>query len=286
MTIRVERFPDAPALLGRVGGYLAAREAEHNLLFGILDALSLDPSVSDGPPYLAAVLVGDRVVAVTLRTPPRHLVLSEMADLEAIGPIVDDLTASKYDVPSVVGPVEVVRAFADRWSAATGRPHRRVMSERAFRLSRVIPARPTPGSMRLAARTDRDLLVDWLQAFVHEALPDEENSPAEAEASVARRFDKGTRRNYLWEVHREVVSWTGVGGRTPNGTRIGPVYTPPRHRGHGYASAVVAAASQAQLDEGLAFCFLFTDLANPTSNRIYQSIGYEPVTDIDVYAFD
>ena len=80
------------------------------------------------------------------------------------------------------------------------------------------------------------------------------------------------------------MSWAGVGGRTPNGTRIGPVYTPPSERGHGYASALVAAASQAQLDEGLAFCFLFTDLANPTSNHIYQAIGYEPVTDIDAYA--
>ena len=82
------------------------------------------------------------------------------------------------------------------------------------------------------------------------------------------------------------MSWAGVGGRTPNGTRIGPVYTPSAERGHGYASAVVAAASQAQLDEGLAFCFLFTDLANPTSNRIYQAIGYEPVTDVDAWYFD
>jgi predicted GNAT family acetyltransferase len=41
----------------------------------------------------------------------------------------------------------------------------------------------------------------------------------------------------------------------------------------------VAAVSQAQLDAGLRFCFLYTDLANPTSNKIYQAIGYRPVTD-------
>jgi predicted GNAT family acetyltransferase len=81
------------------------------------------------------------------------------------------------------------------------------------------------------------------------------------------------------------VSWAGAGGRTPHGTRIGPVYTPPEHRRRGYAGALVAATSQAQLDEGLEFCFLFTDLANPTSNHVYQAIGYEPVTDIDVYVF-
>ena len=74
-------------------------------------------------------------------------------------------------------------------------------------------------------------------------------------------------------------------GATPNGIRIGPVYTPPDRRGHGYASALTAGASQDQLDRGRRFVFLFTDLANPTSNKIYQAIGYEPVCDVDAYLF-
>ena len=63
------------------------------------------------------------------------------------------------------------------------------------------------------------------------------------------------------------------------------MYTPPPARGRGYASALVAEASQLQLDAGRRFCFLFTDLANPTSNHIYQAIGYEPVRDVDEYRF-
>jgi predicted GNAT family acetyltransferase len=77
----------------------------------------------------------------------------------------------------------------------------------------------------------------------------------------------------------------GVGGRTPTGVRIGPVYTPPERRGVGYTSNLVAAASQEQLDAGRSFVFLFTDLANPTSNHIYEAIGFEPVSDIDRYVF-
>lgn len=283
--MRVEQFPDAPAMLERAGAFLAAREAEHNLLFGILDSLSRDPTVSDGPPYLAVVVENDDVVAACLRTPPRQLVLSEIDDLTALAPIVDHLVASNDDVPSVVGPVAAARAFAEQWTARTGAAHRLRLSERAFRLSTVTRPRATAGSMRLAAGGDFDLLVDWLLAFVKEALPDEVDSRSDAETVVHRWLDVGTKRNYLWEVAGEPVSWAGVGGRTPNGTRVGPVYTPPEHRGRGYASALVAAASQAQLDEGLQFCFLFTDLANPTANHIYQAIGYEPVTDIDVYAF-
>ena len=90
----------------------------------------------------------------------------------------------------------------------------------------------------------------------------------------------------LWEDGDEPVSIAGWGGRTPNGIRIGPVYTPPDRRSRGYGSAVTAAVSASQLAGGRQFCFLYTDLANPTSNRIYMDIGYEPVCDSVDYAFE
>ena len=77
----------------------------------------------------------------------------------------------------------------------------------------------------------------------------------------------------------------GASGRTPNGIRVGAVYTPPEKRRRGYASALVAALSQEQLDGGKKFCFLYTELANATSNKIYQQVGYEPVSDVDEYGF-
>jgi hypothetical protein len=82
------------------------------------------------------------------------------------------------------------------------------------------------------------------------------------------------------------VSLAGWGGRTPNGVRIGPVYTPPEHRRRGYGSAVTAAVTAEQLAAGRTFCFLYTDLANPTSNKIYTEIGYELVCDAIDYAFE
>lgn len=81
------------------------------------------------------------------------------------------------------------------------------------------------------------------------------------------------------------MSIAASAGPTPNGIRIGPVYTPPEHRGRGYASAVTAAASQTELGMGRRFIFLFTDLSNPTSNKIYQQIGFEPVIDVDQLQF-
>ena len=284
MTATLERFGDLDAFVARVNPFLAAREAEHNLQFGILDSLHRDVSIFAGPPYLAAVTAEGRVVAVAIRTPPYNLVLSQVDDAAAVDLVVDDLIASGDATPGAVGPVEAVRRLAERWTSRTGQPHRRQLSERTFRLSKVVAPRPTSGAMRIAGLADRGLLVDWLRAFTKEALPEDEPALG-AEETVDRWLGTGARRNYLWEVEGRAVSWAGVGGRTPHGTRVGPVYTPPSERGRGYASSLVAAVSQAQLDEGLSYCFLFTDLANPTANHIYRAIGYEPVADIDVYAF-
>ena len=124
--------------------------------------------------------------------------------------------------------------------------------------------------------------MDWIVAFGREALPD---ADAERVAAVVDQSLAGIgRRIFLWD-DGEPASLAGAGGATPNGIRIGPVYTPPARRERGYASALTAALSQAMLDEGRRFCFLYTDLANPTSNRIYQAIGYEAVTDALMVGF-
>src|SRR5207244_2654630 len=122
------------------------------------------------------------------------------------------------------------------------------------------------------------LIAAWAQAFHEEAL---DSAPDQDYDLIAERWIKGIGRTaYLWEDEGRVVSLTGVGGLTPHGIRVGPVYTPPELRSRGYASNLVAQVSQAQLDSGRQFVFLFTDLANPTANKIYQDIGYEPVIDV------
>src|SRR5206468_2082657 len=95
------------------------------------------------------------------------------------------------------------------------------------------------------------------------------------------------RQMFLWkDASGHAVTMAGWSGRTPNGTRINAVYTPPENRRRGYASACVASLSQHLLDSGRRFCFLYTDLTNPTSNNIYQKIGYQRVGDWTNRYFD
>jgi predicted GNAT family acetyltransferase len=157
------------------------------------------------------------------------------------------------------------------------------MQERIYRLERLIEPGPIAGQSRIATVDDRAVLYDFVTAFMREAL--DRHDDDYAREIVDRGLDLGQRTFYLWD-DGGVVSLAATGGTTPNGIRLGPVYTPPALRGRGYGSAVTAAASRAELDAGRRFIFLFTDLANPTSNKIYQSIGYEPVTDIDQLVFE
>ncbi len=278
----VLRASSVRGFMDLAGEFLEAREAEHNLIFGICSQIDADPSQYVAAPYLAAVLHGDRVVGAAIRTPPWRLVLSVMDHPGAAHRLVDDLMDES--LPGVVGPSMAAEHFAEGWTRATRVPATLSRHERAFRLQKVIPPRPASGGMILAGEAHRALLADWVQAFHEEALT---GGPAQDWDQVADRWLRGLgRMPYLWVDTDRVVSLTGVGGLTPRGIRVGPVYTPPADRGRGYASNLVAEASQLQLDSGREFVFLFTDLANPTSNKIYQDIGYEPVIDIDEYDFE
>lgn len=277
----LQRFAEVGDFLEVAGDFLVAREAEHNLILGICSNLRDTPEAFSDAPYLAAVRVGERVAAAALQTPPFRLVLSEIDDPAAIPLLVADLL--DRDLPAVMGPVEHVRAFVEEWAARGGPAAHLIESERIFRLTAVRPPRPVPGRRRVAMPGDRGLVAAWIEAFMREAFGVAD--PAEVAATTDRWLAGRGRTLYLWE-DGEAVSLCGIGGPTPNGIRIGPVYTPPEARGRGYASALVATVSQAELDAGRRFCFLFTDQANPTSNHIYQTIGYEPVRDVDVYRFD
>ena len=280
-TMTVVRHGAAAAFLDAAGDFLVAREAEHNLIFGVCATLAADPGYTSDP-YLATVSTAGRVVGAAIMTPPWNLVLSCTDESDSVMALAADLDERGITIPGVTGPVEIAGRFAEAWSRTHRVTNGRRIAERVYRLERVVAPEGVPGTVRVATAADRDLLVAWVDEFLAEAL--DRDDPDQAAALVDRSFRTGTRTWYLWD-DGGPVSVAAAGGPTPNGIRIGPVYTPPDRRRRGYASALTAATSQAELDKGRRFIFLFTDLANPTSNKIYRAIGYEPVIDIDQVAF-
>jgi predicted GNAT family acetyltransferase len=282
--IEVRRLPDVETFLEEAGSFLAEREAEHNLLFGICSHLIRDPLAFGETPYLALSRDGHRIVGAAIRTAPYNLVLSETDDLAAIEPLARDVRASVPALPGVLGPGKAASAFVRAWCERGSRSATLAMSSRIYRAARATPPSGVAGAVRPSVDADRELMTRWLDAFTAEALPEgAAHDPSGREIERRRSDPDGGWR--VWEDEGRTVSLAGFGSRTPNGIRIGPVYTPPALRGKGYASALVGQMTAELLDGRHRFCFLFTDLANPTSNGIYQRIGYESVTDVDQYAF-
>ena len=273
----LERHNTAASFLKRAQSWLLRNEAENNLILGIAASLARHPDESAEAPYLATVERERSLVGCALRTPPYKLLLTR-ADSVAVEEIARDLANSSPELPAVLAPDDTAAAFASSWSTHTGATSRRGMHQRIYELDRVSPPE-CPGRLRQASVEDLDTVVEWATGFIGEAGPSEAGDPAE----YARRMIAAG-AVYLWE-DGEPVSMAAWQGPTPNGVRISLVFTPPERRRRGYASACVATLSQLQLEQGRRFCFLFTDLANPTSNRIYQRIGYRPVCDISDYLF-
>lgn len=286
--MKLTRYDDARAFYDRIEAFLLAHEAEHCLMLGLRATLIQQPDYFGEPPYLAVIEEGEEIAGAALRTPPFNLALSLMPNGKLAGAalalLAQDVRTVYPTLSGVLGPSALSRAFAEEWQRMTGQAYHPGIKERIYRLDQVIPVSGVPGTLRRAAEADRALLVTWMAAFHTEALGNRE--PLDAERWVDDVLHSSIRTVYLWEDDGGVpVSMAGYTGPTPHGMRIGPVYTPPELRRRGYASACTAAASQALLDAGRRFCFLFTDLANPTSNHIYQTIGYQPVCDVDEYRF-
>jgi Predicted acetyltransferase len=285
-TMHLKRYTDVDAFYQAAGEFLLRHEAENCLIVGICTALRENiKAYGTIPPYFVTVADDVGIIAAAIMTPPHKLVLSYSDIPEALEMIAVDAIAANGLLPGVLGPSSLSKRFAMHWHELTDQPVELGMSQRIYKLEKVKHPSAVPGRMRRVVEEDRTTILRWLFDFHQEAVGGKlQENPFEKQFNSA--LEGKIRRYFVWENSAgEPVSFAGCTGPTQNGLRIGPVYTPPEQRKRGYASALVAALSQLILDEGRSFCFLFTDLANPTSNHIYQEIGYTPVIDVDEFVF-
>jgi GNAT superfamily N-acetyltransferase len=271
------RHADVTSFAQRAVPWLLQSEAEHNLILGIIEQLKQHRSIGAGEPYLLTVEHDDHVAGCVFRTPPYKLGLTRMPH-GAIAALVNEVGDVFDELPAVMGPSPQARAFAEAWASSKGKSARIGMRQRIYELREVVPPpKPALGQLRLAGKRDLELLVTWLDEFAVETRVGTVNTRTFAENHI------NNKTVFLWEDEGEPRTSSLFAGLTPHGVRVGFVYTPPAFRRRGYASACVAAVSQKAFDSGYEFCCLYTDLSNPTSNDIYQRIGYTPVCDVVDY---
>lgn len=288
--LRLHRFTDVRKFLDLTGAYLAAREAENNLILGLTHTLQHNPKAYPGQPYLGAVSEGSVVLAAALMTVPHQAILAWSEHEEAVRMLAGDVWTFRPDTPGVHGPRPTGLWFGEAWDTLTSLEPVLAMAERVFRLERVIPVVDVPGQLRQARPDEWPMLAEWSVAFAAESLQ-HSTGPSYSAAELLTRWRSTPLQSpelggmMVWDVGGRPVSYAQYKGPTPQGMRIGPVYTPPALRRQGYASALVAGVSAQILNFGRRFVFLYTDQANPTSNHIYQAVGFEPVCEVDEYRF-
>lgn len=212
-------------------------------------------------------------LSVLIRTAPYNAVIAAGGRFDHREVLLEDLLARGVALPGFTGLAQDAAQAADWWSSRTGLTSRVATRLGIYRLTEVSDKPRAPGRMRPARADDRDMVIEWFVGF-NEVTGNALRDPVETWDS----FNKGdVRQLHIWEVDDVPVSVAGLSGQTPNGRRIGPVYTPPEARRHGYAEALVARLSSTILAAGARFCFLYTDLDFPTSNHVYRDVGYEQV---------
>jgi RimJ/RimL family protein N-acetyltransferase len=243
----------AEEFLEQAGAVLLADEGRHNLMLGVAANVRGLPHLFPGARFWAVD------GAAALQTPPYNLAVARPRDADALAALA---AVIDVELPGVTGAVPEVDDFAALW----GRHTELTRDDNIWELRELRPPPPVEGSPRAATHDDLPLLLEWFAWFnLDERL---------VRRQVEQRLGSADGGVTLWDVDGETVSMCGYGSPTPNGIRIGAVYTPQEQRGRGYATAVTAEVSRRQLERGRC-CFLYTDAANATAEGVYRRLGYQ-----------
>jgi predicted GNAT family acetyltransferase len=245
---------------------------EHGLHLGVLG--QLEAGLYDAY-RLWTVQEGRDVVGLVLHTPPYPYAVALRPDRSATA-LAQAFVGGGMETGDLTGPSQVLEPLATAWARLIGGEARRLMAMHLLRCDEVVPPpQPPPGRCRKASIEDLEVVLEFTDAFLREALPDDRQDAGDRAVRIERRL-RGEHGIHLWE-DDEVVALAAIGMPAEGGERVASVYTPPRLRGCGYASALVAAVTQDAFDRGRTFVHLNTDTTNPTSNAIYERLGYERV---------
>jgi RimJ/RimL family protein N-acetyltransferase len=243
-------------------------EIRHNLILAILDRQS------NGHQEQLLTWTLGKPGECAIKTKERAIILGELTEYQC-GRLAEETRGIEY--PGILGPGQTATWFVKR-ATEFGLRFREPIPQQIHAL-RNRPTYPgAPGRPRQVVSDDAHIFADWNACFHQEAVP---YDPLISREKLKRMIDE--RRHWFWVVNGEPVSMAGIARKTRHAAAIAPVYTPPPHRGCGFAGSVTAAVAEHILAEGREAACLYTDLRNPVSNRCYARIGFRPVCESHLF---
>lgn len=271
MSITITAHPSPAAFLQRAQPFFERDEVLHNLPFGV--ALRMRDATPDPAQDWLTLEEHGQVVGAVMRTPPHNPVLTRLPP-RGVEAVVEYYRSRQVELSGLFGPAAEAAAFARRWSELTGRAVevRWEMRLSACRSLRRAATPPANSLLRPPVQSDREALAECMRGF-HEDV--QMPAPEDLLAAADRVIERG--QAIVCEAEGTIVNCADILRESPRGATIGLVYTPPPHRGRGYATACVAELTRRQFLAGKEFCCLFSNMAEPAPNHIYRSLGYDEV---------
>ena len=274
MTIEVSFSDDAAWVLNKAKVFLDSKPVHHNVILTLLHA-----RVAQHKPGRYWVATdGNVVVGVVFQSPLNFRAIVTPMGPKVVPLLVDAISDAKVRLPGVTGDVTTAAHFAGQWAERQKSAVVPFMGQRIYEVDKVEEPTAVSGHFRKAVLTDRERLINWVCHFYTETGVQDSSS----ESIVDGRLSAG--QLYLWD-DSGAVSMAGLTPPMEGVVRVQLVYTPPEHRGKGYASACVASLSKRIRGQGHR-CILYTDLGNPISNAIYRRMGYRAVVEGIQYRFE
>ena len=270
---------DADDFLEKRRKVLLADESSNCLAWAAIERSKLEGPDGDGYTFLTfdEAQASSAHAFIKVNGEEEHLVLGQMSPAQA-EQLLGFVDSQGMSLGLVEGPREATQAFAQGWALTAGRSHRLQLNLGVYELTHVRRIDLEGGRLCQATEAHRELLTEYVIGFCCDCFPEQPIAREMIDARVTRFITQ--RRVYLWKTSdEELVAMAAMVRESPNTASISWVYTPPSHRKKGYAARIVAALSQAQLENGKRACNLHTDLSNPTSNGVYRRIGYEKIAE-------
>ncbi|PVC96686.1 GNAT family N-acetyltransferase [Streptomyces sp. CS090A] len=277
---------DVDDFLARAGDFLRSRPALHNTPLTDIEKLRIRRPDAHAPAtaVFGGLESGGEVHAVFYLMSSGRLGLTPLS-VEQTDALAARLAVLGHSPGRVIADHDTASAFADSWQRHTGAAPALFWRTHLYRLGTLTPPRPRlEGRGRLTGGRDREHVVRWCREFCVDVGEQSSIDLIDAGSWGDSRF--GDRHFTFWETPDGTpVSMAAATSVIGGMVRIDPVYTPAHLRGHGYAGAVTVEASRAARASGAADVVLFTDPDNPTSNALYQRLGYVHVADFAGYTF-
>ena len=281
--MEIKNPKDAYSFLKICQKALEENEVNSNLILGISNVLAKNKEAYGKENAFYSIAYNNEISLIGLMTPQKNLLLYEYRDLnnDVMELFTNNLYSRYSNIPGVTGEADVVKSFIEKWTKLTNCNYRIERNLRIYKLTAVKNYSKPNGIFRSAGKGDVEIIMRFISEFFDEIKEPENNE------RVREIIEEGMENKeiFVWE-DNSIVSLARKHRPTKHGMAVSCVYTLVEYRSKGYATAVVAELSRNILDSGKSFCTLFTDLSNPTSNSIYQKIGYNPVCDHFSYGFE